>query len=40
MTVRFGRHDAPVVVTTEERAALDYLIGPLVASFDQAFRQR
>ncbi|MER9915536.1 MULTISPECIES: HlyD family type I secretion periplasmic adaptor subunit [unclassified Mesorhizobium] len=31
---------ATVMITTEERTALDYLIGPLVASFDKAFRQR
>lgn len=31
---------ATVMVTTEERTALDYIIGPLVASFDMAFRQR
>jgi epimerase transport system membrane fusion protein len=31
---------ATVMVTTEERTALDYLLGPLVASLDQSFRQR
>ncbi len=31
---------ATVMITTEERTALDYLVGPLVASFDRAFRQR
>lgn len=31
---------ATVMVTTVERTALDYLIGPLVASFDKSFRQR
>jgi epimerase transport system membrane fusion protein len=29
-----------VMLTTKERTALDYLIGPLVASFDQSFRQK
>jgi hypothetical protein len=27
-------------VTTEERTALDYLLGPIVASLDQSFRQK
>jgi len=31
---------ATVMITTEARSALDYLVGPLVASFDHAFRQR
>ena len=31
---------ATVMITTQERTALDYLVGPLVASFDHAFRQR
>jgi epimerase transport system membrane fusion protein len=31
---------ATVMVTTKERTALDYLVGPLAASFDRAFRQR
>jgi epimerase transport system membrane fusion protein len=31
---------ATVMITTRERTALDYLVDPLVASFDQAFRQR
>ena len=31
---------ATVMIPTEERTALDYLVGPLVASFDSAFRQR
>jgi epimerase transport system membrane fusion protein len=31
---------ATVVVTTKARTALDYLVGPLVQSFDRAFRQR
>jgi epimerase transport system membrane fusion protein len=31
---------ATVMVVTEERTALDYLVGPLSASFDRAFRQR
>jgi HlyD family type I secretion membrane fusion protein len=31
---------ATVMVTTKERTALDYLVGPLIASFDHAFRQR
>jgi HlyD family type I secretion membrane fusion protein len=31
---------ATVVVTTEARTALDYLAGPLIRSFDHAFRQR
>ena len=29
-----------VMVPTEERTALDYLLGPVMASFDQAFRQQ
>ncbi len=29
-----------VMIPTKERTALDYLIGPVVASFDQAFRQK
>ena len=31
---------ATVMVTTQQRTALDYLVGPLVASFDRSFRQR
>jgi len=31
---------ATVVIPTVERTAFDYLVGPLVATFDQAFRQR
>ena len=29
-----------VMIPTEERTALDYLLGPVMASFDQAFRQQ
>jgi membrane fusion protein, epimerase transport system len=29
-----------VMIPTKERTALDYLIGPVVASFDQSFRQK
>ncbi len=29
-----------VMIPTRERTALDYLIGPIVASFDQSFRQK
>ena len=31
---------ATVMITTTERTALDYLIGPLSASFDRSFRQK
>lgn len=31
---------ATVMIPTRERTAFDYLVGPLVSSFDQAFRQR
>ncbi len=31
---------ATVLVTTEQRTALDYLLSPLVANFDRAFKQR
>jgi membrane fusion protein, epimerase transport system len=31
---------ATVMIPTRERTALDYLIGPVVASFDHAFRQK
>ena len=31
---------ALVTITTEERSALDYVIGPLFASFDRSFRER
>jgi membrane fusion protein, epimerase transport system len=31
---------AVVMITTEERSALDYAIGPLFASFDRSFRER
>lgn len=31
---------ATVMIPTRERTALDYLLGPLMASFDQAFRQK
>jgi hypothetical protein len=29
-----------VMIPTEERTALDYLLGPVMASFDRSFRQR
>jgi epimerase transport system membrane fusion protein len=29
-----------VMIPTKERTALDYLLGPVVASFDQSFRQK
>jgi epimerase transport system membrane fusion protein len=29
-----------VMIPTRERTALDYLLGPVVASFDQSFRQK
>jgi epimerase transport system membrane fusion protein len=29
-----------VMITTQERTALDYLLGPLLQSFDKSFRQR
>ena len=29
-----------VMIPTQERTALDYLLGPVMASFDQAFRQQ
>jgi epimerase transport system membrane fusion protein len=32
--------DVTVMIPTEERTALDYLLGPVMASFDQAFRQQ
>lgn len=31
---------ATVMITTKERTALDYMLGPLTASFDGAFRQQ
>jgi epimerase transport system membrane fusion protein len=31
---------ATVMITTHERTALDYLVGPLVQSFDRAFREK
>ena len=31
---------ATVMITTRERTALDYIVGPLVQSFDQAFREK
>jgi hypothetical protein len=31
---------ATVMVPTEARTALDYIAGPLLASFNQAFRQK
>ena len=31
---------ATVMIPTKERTALDYLLGPVVAAFDQAFRQK
>jgi epimerase transport system membrane fusion protein len=31
---------ATVMIPTEQRTALDYLVGPLVASMDTAFRQK
>jgi HlyD family type I secretion membrane fusion protein len=31
---------ATVMLTTKERTALDYLVGPLIASFDRSFRER
>ena len=31
---------ARITVTTHARSALDYLVGPLVQSFDQAFREK
>lgn len=31
---------ATVMITTEQRTAFDYLVGPLVASFDRSFRQK
>ena len=31
---------ATVSITTRERTALDYLLGPLTASFDRAFREK
>jgi HlyD family type I secretion membrane fusion protein len=31
---------ASVMITTRERTALDYMIGPLTASFERAFRER
>ena len=29
-----------VMIPTKERTALDYLLGPVMASFDQSFRQQ
>ncbi len=31
---------ATVMIPTKERTALDYLLGPVVAAFDQALRQK
>lgn len=31
---------ATVMITTKERSALDYFVGPLFASFDRSFRER
>ncbi len=31
---------ATVMITTKERTALDYILGPLLASFDRSFRER
>jgi multidrug efflux pump subunit AcrA (membrane-fusion protein) len=31
---------AKVMIETQARTALDYLLGPVVASFDQSFRQK
>jgi len=31
---------ATVMITTKERTALDYMLGPLLASFDRSFRER
>lgn len=31
---------ATVMITTRERSTLDYLVGPLFASFDRSFRER
>jgi membrane fusion protein, epimerase transport system len=31
---------AMVIIPTDKRTALDYLIGPVVASFDRSFRQK
>jgi hypothetical protein len=31
---------ATVMMPTKERTALDYVLGPVVASFDAAFRQK
>ncbi|TGQ03666.1 HlyD family type I secretion periplasmic adaptor subunit, partial [Mesorhizobium sp. M2E.F.Ca.ET.219.01.1.1] len=31
---------ASVMIVTEERTALDYILGPLVTSFHTAFRQK
>ena len=31
---------ATVMIPTKERTALDYLLGPIVTSFDHAFRQK
>lgn len=31
---------ATVIITTKERTALDYLVGPLLSSFDRSFRER
>jgi hypothetical protein len=38
--VRCQGMPATVMMTAEERTALDYLISPFVASFDRSFRQR
>jgi hypothetical protein len=31
---------ATVMITTKERTALDYILGPFLASFDRSFRER
>jgi epimerase transport system membrane fusion protein len=31
---------ATVMIETEARTALDYLLGPVVVSFNQSFRQK
>jgi hypothetical protein len=36
----YARVPATVMIPTVESTALDYLIGPLVMSFNHAFRQK
>ena len=31
---------ATVMITTKERTALDYIVGPLLVSFDKSFREK